>query len=150
MEPTTQSSTIDVDTFIKSITGYGNVLEIHNDETKAKLQDTIDFAISVGHFMEFAWCLHSLLNGGSTRRKVVLSWDYAPYSFGFSVRFAQNEKGAPMDMRKADDEVVHTWGGGLVGGVIYDGPGCPNDGSAPAYTVSLASKNRVHEWRCHT
>ena len=45
------------------------------------------------------------------------------------------------------------WKTGLVGGLIYSGPGAPSDGSAPSFSVSLnpdAAAGRKHMWSIHT
>jgi hypothetical protein len=45
------------------------------------------------------------------------------------------------------------WKPGLVGGLIYSGPGVPSDGSAPSFSVSLnpdAASGREHTWSIHT
>jgi hypothetical protein len=45
------------------------------------------------------------------------------------------------------------WKPGLVGGLIYSGPGAPSDGSAPSFSVSLnpdAATGRKHMWSIHT
>lgn len=36
------------------------------------------------------------------------------------------------------------------GGLIYSGPGQPLNGSAPAFTVSLAKTGHEHNWSVHT
>jgi hypothetical protein len=45
------------------------------------------------------------------------------------------------------------WKPGLVGGLIYSGPGAPSDGSAPSFSVSLnpdPATGRKHIWSIHT
>jgi hypothetical protein len=45
------------------------------------------------------------------------------------------------------------WKPGLVGGLIYSGPGAPSDGSAPSFSVSLnpdAATGQKHTWSIHT
>ena len=73
-------------------------------------------------------CTYAKEDGKNT--KCVLYSDRAPYSFGFVVW-------------KFDG----SWNMWFEGGLIYEGPGCPADGSAPSFTVSL---NPSNGWHIHT
>ncbi len=66
--------------------------------------------------------------------------DSAPYSFGFSVYWREL-----TDLATGETTRKHV----MTGGLIYDGPEAPNDGSAPALTVSLTSSD-FPCWGCHT
>lgn len=69
------------------------------------------------------------------RTQCVLNWDFAPHSFSFCHYLL------PDVTRSGKREPM------LNGGLIYQGPGCPADGSFPSLTVSLASGTG---WFCHT
>jgi hypothetical protein len=63
--------------------------------------------------------------------------DFAPHSFFWRIEYSSLEG----------------WKPGLVGGLIYSGPGAPSDGSAPSFSVSLnpdAATGRKHMWSIHT
>lgn len=62
----------------------------------------------------------------------ILHYDFAPNSFLFQIK------------RPGVDE--H----GLVGGLIYSGPGLPLNGSAPTFTVSVEPTGHEHNWSIHT
>jgi hypothetical protein len=63
--------------------------------------------------------------------------DFAPNSFGFTMRRRNQETGG-----------YDYW---FNGGLIYSGPGQPLDGSAPALTVSLDPEaGKQHDWSIHT
>lgn len=70
--------------------------------------------------------------------RCVLSKDFAPYSFAFTMQ------------RKSKDGEYDYW---FSGGLIYSGPGQPADGSSPSLSVSLdpdASSGKKHMWSVHT
>jgi hypothetical protein len=69
---------------------------------------------------------------GEGRNQVVLGKDFAPLSFDFALY-----RPGAKDARKFV----------FNGGLIYQGPSCPADGSFPSLTVSLASGTG---WFCHT
>ncbi len=58
--------------------------------------------------------------------------DFAPLSFGFVME------------RRKDGAYVHWFDGGLV----YEGPGVPADGSFPSLTVNIGEPK--HGWLVHT
>lgn len=68
----------------------------------------------------------------SEKEIVILHSDFAPNSFIFQI------KQPGSDHR------------GLVGGLIYSGPGLPLDGSAPTFTVSIEKTGHEHNWSIHT
>lgn len=65
--------------------------------------------------------------------RVELTKDFAPLSFGARIQFRQS------------DGSYKTW---ACGGLIYQGPDIPADGSSPSFTVSLNS-SKVG-WFLHT
>jgi len=73
-----------------------------------------------------------------------IGYDHAPLSFSFAIWH-----NAETPAFRADKSQLS-----LAGGFIYSGPGVPNDGSAPALTVSLEDvmglPRPTHVWRCHT
>jgi hypothetical protein len=71
-------------------------------------------------------------------KRCILMADFAPHSFRFAM-YRRNPE-LPRDHPTP-------WKFWLNGGLIFNGPECPNDGSAPAYTVSL--HNEVG-WFVHT
>jgi hypothetical protein len=76
--------------------------------------------------------LDYLAGYGENKRQCILGKDFAPYSFDFALY-----KPGPKEERKF-------W---FNGGLIFQGPGFPADGSLPSLTVSLASGTG---WFCHT
>lgn len=70
----------------------------------------------------------------------VISKDFAPHSLRFFGVYgtASNPKGWQRGP------------GFHNGGFIYDGPGQPLDGSAPALTVSIGDQPAKHSWGIHT
>jgi hypothetical protein len=64
----------------------------------------------------------------------VLSGDFAPRSFSFCHYILPEKAGEKRQF-------------GMNGGLIYQGPVSPADGSFPSLTVSLASGTG---WFCHT
>lgn len=76
-------------------------------------------------------CMYDCEDGKNTRCK--LFKDFAPLSFTFSIE-------------KTTDNV--NWEHWFNGGLIYQGPSCPADGSFPSLTVSLNSTK--HGWFAHT
>lgn len=57
--------------------------------------------------------------------------DFAPLSFAFMIVDPNGKRG-------------------LVGGLIYSGPGQALDGSAPTFTVSVDPPSDNHNWSIHT
>jgi Domain of unknown function (DUF4120) len=98
-----------------------------------------EFARSVGAEAEFQKQLDSLASFGGDAAKVRchLYRDFAPHSFFWRMEHSS----------------LDGWKPGLVGGLIYSGPGVPSDGSAPSFSVSLnpdAASGRKHMWSIHT
>jgi hypothetical protein len=96
------------------------VLIIENQEHFDKVRE---FARSVGAEAELQKQLDFLAGFGGDAAKVRchLSSDFAPHSFFWRMEHSS----------------LDGWKPGLVGGLIYSGPGVPSDGSAPSFSVSL-------------
>jgi Domain of unknown function (DUF4120) len=97
------------------------------------------FARSVGAEAELQNQLDFLAGFGGDPAKVRCHpySDFAPHSFFWRMEYSSPDG----------------WKPGLVGGLIYSGPGAPSDGSAPSFSVSLnpdASSGRKHMWSVHT
>ena len=89
----------------------------------AELQNRLDFLATFG--------------GDSAKVRCRLYSDFAPHSF-----YWRTEHSSPEG-----------WKTGLVGGLIYSGPGAPSGGSAPSFNASLnpdAAAGRTHMWSIHT
>jgi len=79
-------------------------------------------------------------NAGKDAFKVVLSMDFAPLSFG--VAWYRLQLDGTYDEQPF-----------LVGGMIFEGPQQPGDGSGPAFSVNLNSVingESFHGWRVCT
>jgi hypothetical protein len=112
------------------------VLIIENQEHFDKVRE---FARSVGAAAELQKQLDFLASFGGDADKVRchLYRDFAPHSFFW----------------RTEHSSLDGWKPGLVGGLIYSGPGAPSDGSAPSFSVSLnpdAASGRKHMWSIHT
>jgi hypothetical protein len=112
------------------------VLIIENQEHFDKVRE---FARSVGAEAELQKQLDFLAGFGGDAAKVRchLYSDFAPHSFFWRMKHSS----------------LDGWKPGLVGGLIYSGPGVPSDGSAPSFSVSLnrdAASGRKHMWSIHT
>ena len=95
----------------------------HSVGADAELQNRLDFLASFG--------------GDAAKERCRLYSDSAPHSFFWRIEYSSPEG----------------WKTGLVGGLIYSGPGAPSDGSAPSFSVSLnpdAAAGRKHMWSIHT
>jgi hypothetical protein len=94
------------------------------------------FAVQVGATEQFVQRLEYLATYAQphTDTSCELYTDWAPFSFGFV-----------MSRRSGG-----TWERWFNGGMIYEGPGQPADGSMPALTVSLRPRRRLHDWGVHT
>jgi len=108
-------------------------------ENQEHFDSVRDFAGSVGAGAELQRHLDFLASFGGDAAKVRcrLYSDFAPHSFFWRIEYSS-----------ADG-----WKTGLVGGLIYSGPGAPSDGSAPSFSVSLnpdAAAGRKHMWSIHT
>ena len=98
-----------------------------------------EFARSVGAEAELQKQLDFLAGFGGDAAKVRchLYRDFAPHSFLWRIEHSTSDG----------------WKPGLVGGLIYSGPGVPSDGSAPSFSVSLnpdAAGGRKPMWSVHT
>lgn len=108
-------------------------------ENQPYFDKVYEFARSVGAETELQKQLDHLAAFGGDAAKVRcrLYSDFAPHSFFWR-----------MEHSSLDD-----WKPGLVGGLIYSGPGAPSDGSTPSFSVSLsadAATGRKHMWSIHT
>jgi hypothetical protein len=72
-------------------------------------------------------------------KKCVLGKDFAPHSFSFAIY--------QRDLKVENLGDAPTWKFWFNGGLIYQGPDCPADGSFPSLTVSLAKGTG---WFVHT
>lgn len=99
------------------------------------LAQTREFAARVGATAELERRLEYLATYAEGTpawpTRCVLSRDFAPHSFH-------------LVMYRADGE---PW---FNGGLIYQGPGVPADGSMESLTVSMANDPPVHSWGVHT
>jgi hypothetical protein len=68
--------------------------------------------------------------------KFTLYKDFAPLSFSYRIEFRDKEE---------KDVYIYFCNGGL----IYEGPDSPADGSFPSFTVSVGSNNKVG-WFMHS
>jgi hypothetical protein len=108
-------------------------------ENQQHFDDVREFARSVGADAELQKRLDFLANFGGDPAKVRcrLYSDFAPHSFFWRMEYSSPEG----------------WKTGLVGGLIYSGPGAPSGGSAPSFNASLnpdAAAGRTHMWSIHT
>ena len=114
-------------------------LVILDDELLDKLEREREFARSMGLGEQLEKQLDYLAGyargDGEPKRQCVLSDDFAPHSFCFA-HFVLPKFTA--------DGKRHFW---FNGGLIWQGPNCPADGSFPSLTVSLANGTG---WFCHT
>src|ERR1700724_3595303 len=90
-------------------------------EDQEHLDKVREFARSVGAEDELQKQLDFLAGFGADPPGGVFPRDFTPHSF-----FWRMEHSSPDG-----------WKPGLVGGLIYSGPGAPSDGSAPSFSVSL-------------
>jgi hypothetical protein len=110
----------------------GTGLLILDDEQLDRLEQVREFARSMGLTEQLERQLGYLAGYGDQRNQVVLGYDFAPHSFSFGMY-----RPGPKEERKCR----------FNGGLIYQGPSSPADGSFPSLTVSLASGTG---WFCHT
>jgi Domain of unknown function (DUF4120) len=108
-------------------------------EDQEHLDKVREFARSVGAEAELQKQLDFLAGFGGDAAKVRchLYRDFAPHSFFWRMEHSS----------------LDGWKPGLVGGLIYSGPGVRSDGSAPSFNVSLnpdAASGRKHMWSIHT
>lgn len=84
-------------------------------------------------------CLQFLEHYGTDNKKdrmVQLYSDFAPFSMTFTVNRPHNKE-------------FGLWERMFNGGIIYEGPNCPADGSFPSLSVSIDPSDRP-TWRIHT
>jgi hypothetical protein len=110
----------------------GTGLLILDDEQLDRLEQVREFARSMGLTEQLEHQLGYLAGYGDAHNQVVLGYDFAPHSFSFALF-----RPGPKDERKFR----------FNGGLIFQGPSCPGDGSFPSLTVSLVGGNG---WFCHT
>jgi hypothetical protein len=104
-------------------------LVILDDEQLDRLDRVREHARALGLSDQLERQLNYL--AGYDGSQCVLGYDFAPHSFSFCLY-----KPGTKDERKFR----------MNGGLIYQGPNCPGDGSFPSLTVSLASGTG---WFCH-
>ena len=118
-----------------TLKGDDQVLIIENQEHFDKVRE---FARSIGADAELQKRLDFLAGFGDPAKvRCRLYSDFAPHSFFWRIEYSSPQG----------------WKPGLVGGLIYSGPGAPSDGSAPSFSVSLnpdAATGRKHMWSIHT
>ena len=107
-------------------------LVILDDEQLDRLEQVREHARALGLTEQLERQLGYLAGYGDEHNQVMLSYDFAPHSFSFATY-----RPGPKDERKLR----------FIGGLIFQGPSCPADGSFPSLTVSLASGTG---WFCHT
>jgi hypothetical protein len=105
-------------------------LVVTNDEQLERLEQVREFARTMGLTSQLERQIDFLATYGEGKYQCSLGYDFAPHSFSF----AQYRMGAERKFI-------------FNGGLIYQGPNCPADGSFPSLTVSLASGTG---WFCHT
>jgi hypothetical protein len=102
-----------------------------------RVEQVREFASTVGLRDQFEGQLARLnrLTMGDYPCQCLLYTDFAPHSFGFSYWTPA------VYSRSGKREFQYH------GGLIYQGPGCPGDGSFPSLSVNLSSGAG---WFCHT
>jgi hypothetical protein len=110
----------------------GTGLLILDDEQLERLERVREHARALGLSDQLERQLGYLAGYGDEHNQVVLSYDFAPHSFSFAMY-----RPGPKDERRFR----------MNGGLIFQSPSCPADGSFPSLTVSLASGAG---WFCHT
>lgn len=122
---------------------------ILNDDpaTEARWDEIVAFAVDHGALAQLVLSLHALISGSNVIR-VQLFFDHAPLSMGFNKQYGLRADGSPAG---SPSEVDH-WDSIIGGGMIYEGPGQPQDGSGPAFTVSLSQREPgvIHRWTNNT
>jgi hypothetical protein len=103
-----------------------------NPEDLDHLEQVREFARAAGPSDQLERQLHYFADYGQHGNQCVLGKDFAPHSFSFALY-----RPGAKDARKFV----------LNGGLIYQGPTSPADGSFPSLTVSLSSGTG---WFCHT
>ena len=139
---------------------------IVHEESRPHFLSVLNFAMERGlldqflHQLQFLTtyangdgCLHDRNKGSNTRCR--LYKDFAPYSFQFTIQSLKKpDADGPRTFLKFNDadwqEYIsddRNWNRMMEGGLIYQGPGNPADGSFPTLTVSLAKGTG---WFVHT
>ena len=105
------------------------------EQTREHFLSVVKFAVENGviaQLLEQLWYLHTYAvheQVDHTNRTVTLFKDFAPQSFGL--------------LWKSGEHVY------MNGGLIYQGPTCPADGSFPSLTVNIGDPTKVG-WFVHT
>jgi len=114
---------------------------VYDQDTQAYLSEVLAKAIGMGLLQQLLDRLHYLAHYAEERGKqegfvvrTTLWKDFAPLSFRFTHEITR------------DGETWESWFGG---GLIYEGPDVPADGSFPSLTVSVGSDGKPG-WRVHT
>jgi DNA-directed RNA polymerase subunit RPC12/RpoP len=107
-------------------------LVMFNPEDLDHLEEVRKFARGAGLSTQLERQLHYLASYGHRGNQCVLGRDFAPHSFSFAMY-----RPGVKDARKFI----------FNGGLIFQGPSQPADGSFPSLTVSLSSGTG---WFCHT
>jgi hypothetical protein len=112
-------------------------LVILDDEQLDRLEQVREFArlMGLGLQLERQLCFLARHWSGEKTDQCVLGYDFAPHSFSFC-RYI-----LPAYARSGERTFSYN------GGLIYQGPGFPADGSFPSLCVSLAEGNG---WFCHS
>jgi hypothetical protein len=115
-------------------------LIVLDDEQLDRLEEVREFARSIGLSRQLERQLEFLHDysdqeGEPVKRQCILAYDFAPYSFTFA-HFS-----LPAYSRTGERQF---W---FNGGLIYQGPTSPANGSFPSLTVSLTPGTG---WFCHT
>lgn len=114
---------------------------IYDANTAEHMTDVFKTAIEAGLLQQLLDALHGLAHYAEERGKqegfvvrTTLWKDFAPLSFRFTHEITR------------DGETWESW---LSGGLIYEGPDVPADGSFPSLTVSVGGDGKPG-WRVHT
>src|SRR5262249_4955601 len=106
-------------------------LVILDEEQLDRLEQVREFARSMGLSeqleRQLCWLADYGRNPDRPERQCVLAYDFAPHGFAFAHYLLPNSTG--------DGKRQFSFNGGL----IYQGPSSPADGSFPSLTVNLAS-----------
>ena len=107
-------------------------LLVLDEETLDHLEQVREFARTAGLSSQLERQLHYLADYGCHGDQCVLGKDFAPHSFTFAMYRPGTKEARKFIFN---------------GGLIFQGPSCPADGSFPSLTVSLSSGTG---WFCHT
>jgi hypothetical protein len=110
-------------------------LVLIDDEQLDRLEQVREFARSMGLSAQLEHQLDFLNYGYGNGQQCQLGYDFAPHSFAFAHYL--------LPHAAKSGQRTFSYNGGL----IYQGPGSPGDGSFPSLTVSLAEGTG---WFCHT